>query len=211
MRVCSGCQSPYPRTSEYWPPNKGCREGLDTQCRECRKAASRRYYAGHRVEHAARVTRWKDGHTEAFREYQSTYNQTHRERIAARMSDWYTRNKVRVSATKAAYYAAHRAEYAQSSAAWWRVHPDAARAKVNRRRARIAGNGGSFTAKEWQNLCVTYDHRCLRCGREDQPLAADHIQPVSKGGSSDISNIQPLCRSCNSWKGARYIDFRPTA
>jgi 5-methylcytosine-specific restriction endonuclease McrA len=33
--------------------------------------------------------------------------------------------------------------------------------------------------------------------------------PVALGGSSFIANIQPLCRSCNSSKQDRIIDYRP--
>jgi 5-methylcytosine-specific restriction endonuclease McrA len=36
----------------------------------------------------------------------------------------------------------------------------------------------------------------LCCG-EAKPLTVDHVVPVSKGGSNDISNIQPLCLECN--------------
>lgn len=36
----------------------------------------------------------------------------------------------------------------------------------------------------------------------------DHVVPVLFGGSNDISNIQPLCRSCNSSKGASTVDYR---
>jgi len=44
------------------------------------------------------------------------------------------------------------------------------------------------------------DYKCCACGsRED--ITIDHIYPESKGGSSDPSNLQTLCRVCNSKKG----------
>jgi 5-methylcytosine-specific restriction endonuclease McrA len=43
---------------------------------------------------------------------------------------------------------------------------------------------------------------CRRCGgRRD--LTIDHITPVIAGGTNDKSNLQTLCRTCNSHKGAR--------
>lgn len=44
--------------------------------------------------------------------------------------------------------------------------------------------------------------RCLHCGRTDD-LTLDHIVPWSAGGSDEPDNLQTLCRSCNSRKGAR--------
>ena len=43
--------------------------------------------------------------------------------------------------------------------------------------------------------------RCRRC-RSATNLELDHLIPVSKGGSSDESNLQTLCRRCNrrKWK-----------
>lgn len=43
---------------------------------------------------------------------------------------------------------------------------------------------------------------CLRCG-STQYICLDHIIPVVAGGSNDLDNLQPLCRSCNSSKGGR--------
>lgn len=43
---------------------------------------------------------------------------------------------------------------------------------------------------------------CLHCGSSED-LALDHIWPHSKGGSDTYENLQTLCRSCNSKKGAR--------
>nr|AFH75163.1 putative Stress protein [Streptomyces sp. W75] len=46
-------------------------------------------------------------------------------------------------------------------------------------------------------------NRCLTCGtRED--LTMDHVVPVSRGGSDTTSNLQTLCRPCNSRKGVSY-------
>jgi 5-methylcytosine-specific restriction endonuclease McrA len=75
--------------------------------------------------------------------------------------------------------------------------------------ARRKANGGSFTSEEWARLCSFYGGRCLACGRVAK-LTVDHVVPVSRGGSDDISNLQPLCGPCNSRKGnRRIIDYRP--
>ncbi len=44
--------------------------------------------------------------------------------------------------------------------------------------------------------------KCEACGTE-QDLEYDHIIPVSKGGKSEIDNIQILCRPCNRRKRTR--------
>ncbi len=45
-------------------------------------------------------------------------------------------------------------------------------------------------------------YRCLHCGTH-LDLCADHIQPESKGGATELDNLQTLCRPCNSRKGSR--------
>lgn len=90
-------------------------------------------------------------------------------------------------------------EYARR---WSRENLEKRRVSNQNRRARKVLNGGSFTAKEWENLCKAHRNECAHCGTGDK-LTIDHIIPISKGGTGRISNIQPLCKSCNSRKGAR--------
>jgi 5-methylcytosine-specific restriction protein A len=48
---------------------------------------------------------------------------------------------------------------------------------------------------------------CLCCG-DSENLSVDHIVPINRGGENKLSNLQTLCRSCNSRKSDSYIDFR---
>lgn len=45
-------------------------------------------------------------------------------------------------------------------------------------------------------------YACRNCGALDS-LSIDHIIPWSHGGSNNPDNLQTLCLSCNSSKGAR--------
>jgi 5-methylcytosine-specific restriction endonuclease McrA len=93
----------------------------------------------------------------------------------------------------------------------WEMRNPAKRKVISqRRRARLSQAEGSFTAHEWEALKTRYGNICLRCGRGEPEvqLTPDHVVALAAGGRNDIGNIQPLCRSCNSSKGAKSIDYR---
>jgi len=45
-------------------------------------------------------------------------------------------------------------------------------------------------------------YACVICGNTKN-LHADHVVPESKGGETTMKNLQTLCKSCNSKKGAK--------
>jgi 5-methylcytosine-specific restriction endonuclease McrA len=78
-----------------------------------------------------------------------------------------------------------------------------------RRRAIKSKAIGSHTIGEWENLKAQYNWTCPCCGKSDPnvKLTEDHIIPLSKGGSDNIENIQPLCGSCNSRKHTKIAKY----
>ena len=99
-------------------------------------------------------------------------------------------------------------KHRERSRRWKKENPYKNRVKDQRYRARRRGNISE--SYDFKAICEHYDNRCVKCG-EKKPLTVDHILPISKGGPDIASNIQPLCLSCNSSKGARHIDYRRDA
>ena len=48
-----------------------------------------------------------------------------------------------------------------------------------------------------------YNHSCCSCNSKKQ-LTIDHLRPISKGGKDVLSNLQVLCRPCNSKKSDKW-------
>ena len=137
------------------------------------------------------LKRWRKAH----RINLKRWRKAHRRRLYKKEQDWKRANPAKVRAQKAR---------------WRKRHPANIKARNHKYRARVRGAVGSFTATEWTALLVAANLRCLCCDarHQDRPLEADHIIPLSKGGSSSIDNIQPLCHRCNCRKGTKCTDYR---
>ncbi|MCD6371183.1 MAG: HNH endonuclease [Candidatus Aenigmarchaeota archaeon] len=48
--------------------------------------------------------------------------------------------------------------------------------------------------------------KCVYCG-DNKNLQIDHIIPFSKGGTTNLDNLQTICKKCNSKKRAK-IDYQ---
>lgn len=169
--------------------------------RSDRRAYSAEYHATHKEEEAAYRTAnqdklkaekkewYKKNRTQVLKRVKSNATQN-REKILAYQSDYYLNNADKVKANVAAYRQAN---------------PEKKSHLENRRRARKFSNGGSHTLEELQEKFSRLGNVCYYC-KQAKPLTVDHDIPLSRGGTDNIENVLPACRSCNSKKNAKTAD-----
>jgi len=63
-------------------------------------------------------------------------------------------------------------------------------------------NHSPVTKVQRERILERDGHKCVHCGSAEKPHI-DHKVPVSKGGTSDDSNLQVLCEKCNCSKNNR--------
>lgn len=177
---------------------------------EKKAAQDRRYREKHKDKVAIMRAEYARKNQGKIREYQREYQRQHREKLYAQSLDWRKRNPLKALAMAKRTREKNRDKCNERIRQWGLRHPEKKLFYTNSRRARKAKASGECTAEEFALLCARYDNRCLRCRRKGLKLTIDHIVPLSKTGTSnDISNVQPLCRKCNSAKGPKAIDYRP--
>jgi len=131
-------------------------------------------------------------------------------RVKIRIQDnqWRKKNPEKVKQYYQKYCKNHKEQERIRHRKYYQTHPGKQKEHMTKKLARRRNALGSWTAEEWIILCEQYGNKCLCCGRGDVGLTADHITPLSKGGTNYIWNIQPLCRSCNSKKHTRSDNYR---
>ncbi len=170
----------YKSVSEF-NRHTGTIDGLRSQCRQCDSESNKKY----REENA--------------------------DRLAKNLSDWREKNPN----NRKEHYQKNKERVYLQTKEYREARPEQYNTYWHNRQAKIRNNGGTHTTEEWIALRESYGNRCIFPGcdfihliTDGKGLTRDHVIPVSLGGSSDISNIQPLCGPHNSAKHNRTSDFR---
>lgn len=224
-KICSRCKEE--KSVDKFNHRALATDGYASHCKKCESARKKQRLAERTQE---QKDKQRERHQESYQKNKEHVKakgkqsyQKNRDKALANRREYRLKNPEKIKATRAKYIAKNRdvinqkkIEYVKANpekvktrkAIYQRTHPDVCNASRHRYRTRKSKAGGQYTSQQWQELCEHYGQICLCC-RKKRKLTADHIIPVSKGGTSDINNIQPLCKPCNSKKGDRVIDFRP--
>jgi 5-methylcytosine-specific restriction endonuclease McrA len=154
------------------------KNGLMPHCKECDKKKSRQWQKDNPERTRAIKRKWLEANPEKARISVREYRDRNILYSLVRVKQWQKNNPEKMAIIKHA------------------------------RRANVLKNGGTYTVSEWLDLCGKYNYKCLRCEKTGIKLTVDHVIPLSKGGKNSIDNIQPLCKPCNSSKGAKTDDYR---
>lgn len=193
-KVCTGCHLLLP-VAQFGYHRRATGE-LHSRCKACLN-----------VQRAA----WRHANPDKQRAASAAWRTAHPEQVKTTLAAWRAAHPDWYRLPNANYRSSHPDRQKSDNAAWRAANPGRMRAHKVRRRQRIELADGHYTGAEWEALKARYGYRCLMCGRTepDIKLTLDHVVPVSKGGTNDISNGQPLCVSCNSRKHTQTLDLRP--
>lgn len=157
--------------------------------REEMAAQKREYYQRRRDYLLERCQSYNKAHPEVSRRSTRRYRQLHR-------AEFLEKHKAR----QRLYYAAHRDEHSQYMKRYRNtLHGRMViRTLISKRRARKISAAGSHTAQQLLDQKKRQHSRCYYCSVKLGTLYhADHVVPLSLGGSDDISNIVITCPTCN--------------
>lgn len=172
---CNVCRLILPLSD--FPRRAASRDGIGYTCNSCCKERNRINYKSSTEAYKKRAKKWSLENPERRKEIATTWDRLHYK---------------------------HKAEYMRK---WRKANIELSREQGRRhqalRRSR-AFDIGVVPKKWWDALLEVFeDGVCIYCGERGHKLTMDHFMPVKLGGRTEIGNLVPCCKSCNSRKGAK--------
>lgn len=222
QRTCTKCGETFPATLEYFHYQKRGKYSLSSWCIVCHRERNK--------QNAAKM-RENPEYREAQREYDKARYTVMRDYYIAHNHKYYAENREKeIERTHVKYiknserYKAKRREYGKTPAGraqskkdgkLFRLrHPEKAKARAkkgkSKRRAMMANAEGHHTKADLLQMYEDQSGRCAYCGINifweiPNDIHADHIEPLSRGGTNWPSNICLTCADCNHHKNDKTV------
>lgn len=213
-KKCARCKTI--KASTEFQKRRSNKDGLDNYCSACKSAILKEWRVANPEKAKAHSTRQRQEikndpmQSQQMRQYHQAYYQKHKERYAKQHKRRYAVHRDQILEGHRSRYKANRDRYLSISRAYRLANPHKTKVWSLRHWTRKKNAEGSHTPEEWKALCEWFGNKCLACGSAER-LTIDHVVPLARGGTDYISNIQPLCHSCNCSKQDKTIDYRDPA
>lgn len=226
QKRCSSCQEYYPLTEFYKDSHK--KDGLNSQCKGCRKVVRRSSYSNNRETELARMAVWQAQNPDKVRQNNRNSYHRHKARINEASRERYandpeyqlkTNEKNKKSSAKRKekqrqYHYEWRQRNREHVNAYSRKQTKKGLRREHTRRCKAVRRAterlltNDLTSMQWETCLEHWNHSCAVCGRPVglwHTLAMDHwialADPDCPG--TTVTNILPLCHGtegCNNSK-----------
>lgn len=184
------------------------------------KKTRRKYKINYPEKVKISIKKWKNENSEHTKEYNKKWTIKNAEHIKIYSKNYRIKNAEKIHEYRRKYYLDNPEKVKnwaknnpdkrrESHRKWHKNNPDKSREKSLKRRGYDAPENGIIKKVINENVLKYGIIRCEKC-KEPCPdnFHIDHINPLSKGGSSNYNNLQILCAKCNREKYVAIVDYR---
>lgn len=191
MKRCGCCWTEKLLTEFHKDRSK--RQGVASSCKSCA------------VE---RASRWYEEHKEVALRSSARYYAEHRDLLIRQMAIRRRENLEAYSAIEKRWRLANSERKIANDKRWREANAGKVRVyrqvSEARRKASRGRSSGHFTAEQVQAMRRLQRFKCPICqGSIRRKFHIDHVVPLARGGTNEVSNIQLLCPTCNIRKQAK--------
>lgn len=226
MKMCSKCKLEKPSSNEYFQKNSKSKDGLRTECKECRRKSTKEYRHCNKEKIKEQKKKYRNNNKDKIKEQQEKYYKTNKEKIKTLHQVYRIKNKEEITKQRKKYKISNREKINQYVSDKLKEDINFKLSKNIRNRILIALERNSKSDTTFNLLGCTIEQ--LKQHLESQfeegmswrnhglhGWHIDHIKPCSSFDLSDpqqqkecfhYKNLQPLWAKDNLIKGGKIVN-----
>lgn len=205
-KPCRACGNLFPATKEHFHADRSKRDGLNSTCKACAKINKRKWYVKNQARAIAYSKQWVTDNYERVLANGRRWNKENPDKKKQYNSTWKINNRTKHLASRRRRYQLQSEQRRAEAKAWRAANPEKKRIQWKTRQARKRSAEGNHTPDDIRNIYKLQDGHCGYCGITlHNEYHVDHIEPISRGGSNDSSNLLIACGYCNLSKKDKTI------